>query len=449
LPRPPRTRREQLRLALLRIAGPLTRTFVPQTNPNAPTERILVVSPDHLGDLLFATPALRALREAFRPAHITWMVGPWGQALAGRCQFVDDVLALPFPGFERPERKGPRGQPAWAPYQVLNEQVQRLRKSGAYDVALLLRPDHWWGAWLCALAGIGRRVGYALPEMIPFLTQPVSYQPQRHVVEKNMTLVQALAGQGLGEPQGLDFPVSEQDLEKVSARLRLGQAASEPVVAIHPGAGSGVKRWRPEAWAHVADALVEKYSARILLTGSADEADLTWAVAARMRHPADVLAGQTNLTELAATLALATVVIGSDSGPLHLAVAVGTPTVHLYGPADARLYGPWGNPATHPVLTSNWPCLPCNRLDYPRSEWAMHPCVHDIREDQVLSTVEALLGEPEPGRRTMSDGRRKADNGMSTSKRRNAPHLSIVKPKLDPPPSPQADDDDPILNPPF
>jgi heptosyltransferase-2/heptosyltransferase-3 len=84
-------------------------------------------------------------------------------------------------------------------------------------------------------------------------------------------------------------------------------------------------------------------------------------------------------------------VLGADSGPLHLAVAVGTPTVHLYGPVDSRTFGPWGDPARHIVLTSDMDCIPCNRLDYREDELEAHPCVRDISEAQVTEAARRLL----------------------------------------------------------
>ena len=84
-------------------------------------------------------------------------------------------------------------------------------------------------------------------------------------------------------------------------------------------------------------------------------------------------------------------VLGVDSGPLHLAVAMGAPTVHLFGPVDSRAFGPWGNPAHHIVITSDMGCIPCNRLDYPAIELHQHPCVRKITAEQVLEAAGRLI----------------------------------------------------------
>jgi heptosyltransferase-2/heptosyltransferase-3 len=152
----------------------------------------------------------------------------------------------------------------------------------------------------------------------------------------------------------------------------------DPLVCIHPGAGAPVKLWRKEGWARVADALVEGYRAKVILTGSASEEPLVQAIAERMASQPLVAAGQTTLGQLAALMARCRLALGVDSGPLHLAVAVGTPTVHLYGPVDSRTFGPWGDPARHIVLTSDMDCIPCNRLD-PQT-WIASPATAWITE---------------------------------------------------------------------
>ena len=103
------------------------------------------------------------------------------------------------------------------------------------------------------------------------------------------------------------------------------------------------------------------------------------------------LAGATDLGALAAVYRRCALVIGPDSGPLHLAVAVGTPTVHLYGPVDRRTFGPWGSARRHRVVVSDWGCIPCNRLDWPGSTLAEHGCILDIRVEQVLAEAASLL----------------------------------------------------------
>jgi len=394
---PQRIKRQQIRLALLRLFARLTTLFFPNPqspipNPQSPIP-ILLIRPDHLGDLLFTTPALRALREAFPQARITGLVGPWAEAVVADNPCLDEIMLCPFPGFTRQPKKS-----VIEPYTVLWRYARLLREK-EFDLAVVLRFDHWWGALLAYLARIPRRVGYDIAEVKPFLTEAVPYVPGRHEVEQNLALVEAVSGEPpwprLLEPWPgfpLEFPLSAEDREFAARYLaEQGVRDGDPLVCIHPGAGARVKLWRNEGWVRVADALVEKHGVKVVLTGSAGEAALVQAIAEGMAGQPLVAAGQTTLGQLAALMAHCRLVLGVDSGPLHLAVAVGAPTVHLYGPVDSRTFGPWGDPARHVVLTSGRDCIPCNRLDYRADEWEDHRCVWDISEAQVAEAAGRLL----------------------------------------------------------
>jgi lipopolysaccharide heptosyltransferase II len=381
-----RTPRQRLRLTLLR-------TFAHLHPPisNIQSLRILVIRPDHLGDLLLTTPVLRLLRQRYPQAHITALLGPWGAPVLAHNPHVDEIITLPFPGFAR----GPKPSP-WQPYGLLRHWARRLR--GQYDLALILRFDHWWGAWLAHLAGVPWRVGYAVPEVAPFVSHAVPYRVGRHEVEQNLVLGIRDWVLGTGESldesySPVDFPlefyVSRQAEKWANAFLHSGEGVSP--IAVHPGAGAAVKLWRVEGWAAVADALAQETGAPVLLTGSQAEQTLCGEIARRMKTSAQVMAGQTTLDQLAALFARCQLVLGPDSGPLHLAVAVGAPTVHLYGPVDKATFGPWGAPERHRVSTSAWPCVPCNRLDYGPDELAHHPCVREIRVEQVLDAARQVL----------------------------------------------------------
>ncbi|MGA9351695.1 MAG: glycosyltransferase family 9 protein, partial [Anaerolineae bacterium] len=171
------------------------------------------------------------------------------------------------------------------------------------------------------------------------------------------------------------------------------------LICIHPGVGAPVKLWENAAWAQVADALAQRYGAKVILTGSVEESPLCRAVAEQMTARPIVAAGETSLGGLAAIMARCQLVLGVDSGPLHLAVAMGTPTVHLFGPVDSRAFGPWGDPAHHIVVTSEMDCIPCNRLDYAPAELDQHPCVRNITVEQVLEAAEGMMKAQKASRR--------------------------------------------------
>jgi len=398
------TLRQQVRLLLLRLIPYLTWPLkLRRRHPlirSPSVDRILLIRPDHLGDLLFTTPAIRLLRQAFPQARITYLVGPWSKAIIKNNPNIDEIALCSFPGFTRRKK-----QSVLEPYVILLQYAKQLRQKG-FDLAIVLRFDHWWGALLAYLAGIPRRVGYDIAEVRPFLTDIVPYLPYRHEVEQNLSLVEQVSGlksqvsglksqvaslrsQVAGRP--LEFYLTAED--EVFAESYLaghGVGDGDLLVGVHPGAGVPVKLWRNEAWAQAADTLAQQFGAKVILTGSAEESPLCRAIAGQMTTKPIVAAGETSLGELAAIMARCQLVLGVDSGPLHLAVAMGTPTVHLFGPVDSRAFGPWGDPARHIVVTSELDCIPCNRLDYAPTELYQHPCVRNITVEQVLEAVERL-----------------------------------------------------------
>ncbi len=418
-------RRAELRMYLLRVLAGLTNPLVPSTHlPLPPAPSILVIRPDHLGDLLFSTPTLATLRQALPDARITCLVGPWAAEIVARNPHVDQVLTLSFPWFDRRPKRSP-----WGPYRLLLREASRLR-GHHFDLALILRFDHWWGALLAYLGGIPRRIGYDLPETRPFLTRYVPYVPDRHEVLQNLDLIyhgllrgpeerpsESLIGTGGNSvelkgfsPEFLGVPRSSSDRRDLSPKaFRLefhptageqarmtawlaarGVGAADPLVGLVPGSGAPVKRWRPEAFARVGDELAQRHDAWVVITGSAGERPLAQQIAAQMRVQALVAAGETTLGELAALLGRCRVVVGVDGGPMHLAVAQGVPTVHLFGPVDPARFGPWGNPERHRVVTlePRLPCMFCNRLDYGPEELPEHPCVRHIPVEAVLTAAD-------------------------------------------------------------
>ncbi len=383
LRRPSRTPRQQTRLAVLWALGPSGRGRTAAGTIASP-QRVLVMRPDHLGDVLFCTPALHALRTAWPTAHITALVGPWGAGILQHSTAIDELRTLPFPGFTRQA-----GQRPWQPYQLLWRTAQRLR-ADRFDLAIVLRFDHWWGAWLAQLASVPQRIGYAVAECEPFLTHAVPYQAGRHEVTQNLALIEAATGQPCTAPARLTVAVTAAAQAWVHTWRAAAGLTEQPYAVIHPGAGAPVKLWPAAAWAAVIDGLRNR-GLPVVLTGSPAEQDLVAVITSQVHSPVHTLVGATDLDQLAALMQQSRLAVGLDSGPMHVAVAVGTPTVHLYGPVAASTFGPWGDPARHRVLTSDWACVPCNRLDFGAAELPQHPCVRAIEARAVLEAIDDVI----------------------------------------------------------
>ncbi len=364
--------------------------------------RILLIRPDHLGDMVLTTPVLDALKIQLPQAHITMIVGPWSSEVVARHPAIDHLLLCPFPGFQRAPQK------PLTPYYILFRLAHQLRRDH-YDLAINLRPDFWWGAALLYLAHIPRRIGYAIEPNTPFLNRAVTFQVPELATVSNLRLasvaLKTLGHAPLAEPYTpaqypLAFTPTQEEYNEIQQRLhREGITEDTAIVVIHPGTGAAVKLWRNEAWAHCANALPALLTSlaqvRIMLTGSNNERPLLEEIARNMTTP-PVLMTDTTVGQLAALLGRASLVLGVDNGPLHLAVAQGTPTVQIFGPTDPRIYGPWGNPEQHSVIASTHlcptcPAIPCGRLDFRPDELAAHPCVRLVTEQEVEAAIVALI----------------------------------------------------------
>ena len=356
-----------------------------------PPRRILIIRPDQLGDLLFATPALEQIRTAWPAAHLTGLVGPWGRAIWERQPALDALETLPFPGIvARPRRP-------WDPYTLLRSAARRLR-AGDYDLALVLRFDYWWGALLAEQAGIPRRWGYDLPALAPFLTDRAPYCPGRHEVAQNLALVAAataglpgvappLVDRAAGRPP-LRFPVTAEEAAWAADRFPVAGG-----MAIHPGTNASLKLWTVAGWAAVAGWLLAR-GCPVVFTGTAAESPLIAAIRAHLppelRAQAPSLAGETTLGQAGALFARCRLVLGVDSGPLHIAGAVGARTLRLYGPSDEAIWGPWGPAARNVVLRAPG-TVPGHFLDPARQALEGGPEMQALPPEQVIAALAAML----------------------------------------------------------
>jgi ADP-heptose:LPS heptosyltransferase len=391
-----------LRLLLLRLLALLLRPLA-QRRASAPPRAILFLKPDHLGDVLLATPALLALRERFPEARIVAMVGPWSRAALQGCAAINELRTLPFPGFTRAGQGSPL-----APYLLLAHTASKLRRE-RFDAALLGRDDHWWGALLVLAAGIPLRAGFAHPLCRPMLTLALPLERRQHVAAQGLVLVEALRPspprppspalqekKGPGEQEAI-FNPSETAQAWASAWLAEQGIDPARLLLIHPGSGGPSKHWLSIRWSRLADELVAA-GWHVVLTGGPGEEALVGEVAAGMTQDAWQLAGKTSLDQLGALCARARLVLGVDSGPLHLAGAVGAPTLRLYGPSDTARFGPWGDPACHRALSANIWCSPCGVFSHCPRGRAPAPCMAAISVDEVLEAVQrdAVRGGSRP-----------------------------------------------------
>ncbi|GGY41628.1 glycosyltransferase family 9 protein [Streptomyces djakartensis] len=344
-------------MSLLRSRGELPRT--------------LVVRLDSAGDVLLAGPAVRAV--AAGSSRTVLLCGPQGAAAGRMLPGVDDVLIYdaPWAGLEPPPVT-----------RAAARRVVETLTAGRFDRALVLVSYHQSplpAALLLRLAGIGRIAADSEDYPGALLDLRHRRAPYRHEV---------LAALDLARAAGFALPPGDDGAPRVAPPPRtIGLTGPGPYVVVHPGAAVPARAWTPGRAARAVAALTAE-GHRVVVTGGGAERELTARVAGR--HALD-LGGATDLPQLAGVLAGARVVVAGNTGPAHLAAAVGTPVVSLFAPVvPAELWAPYGVP--HVLLGDRHAACAGTRARH--CPVRGHPCLDGIGDAEVLAAVAALTGDP-------------------------------------------------------
>ena len=396
---------EVLLSRLFGLLGLLVRWRRPAPGRRHAPQRILLLRFGLLGDAVLWIPALRATRRLFPAARLEAVVSTYQHAVLSRYDYVNHFLVQDTDHFTRPAAW--LRPTTWRSFAAL---VRRLRQR-RYD--LVLSCYGRMGARLALLSGAPLRYGYrdeADPHVLTHALPGGRYQEPLHEAAYSVRVVSAAAAaiqpgsvdDTLPDDLSLTFPLTAAERQRAT-HLLAGTPPGVPLVAIHPGAANGAaKRWLPDRWAQVADALAGE-GVRIVLLGSAGERPLIECVVAAMRRPALRLDGATRTPgELAAVLARCHVVAAGDTGPLHLAVALGRPVVAIHGPTAPALTGPIPGARAH-VLRVAIPCSPCYNLRVPADCPLGHTlCMSLLPAEQVIAAISVLLPmhpSPQPPRK--------------------------------------------------
>src|SRR5262245_20546008 len=326
-------------------------------------ERILVRGPNWVGDAVLAIPAIKALREHFQGVELTLLVRPWVAGLFTSAPFVDKVWS---------EAK-PTGVGDWA-------RITRNIREHRFDMALLL-PNSFESALMMFLGGVPQRVGYATDGRRWMLTTAVTPPAGfRHQVHYYLDLVRTLSA----APERPSIEIHAAPEERDAARNLLNAAGVEKkasFMVLNAGAAYGsAKRWREDRFAEVADLLATEFGLSVVLIGSEAERTIAENIRSRMKTKSAVLNGRTSLETLIGVLAESSLMITNDSGPMHIAAALGTPTVAIFGSTDERATGPLGLRTR--IVRRPVECSPCLLRECPIDHRCMNGVsVEDVRQD--------------------------------------------------------------------
>ena len=321
--------------------------------------RILLVRLRLIGDVVFTTPVIRALRRRYPQAHLSYLVEPSAAPIITGNPHLDEVIVAPKP----------RGLARLAADVRLARSLRRAR----YDLAIDLHGGPRSG-WLTWASGAPRRIGYDVNGRGWMYTSRVARAPDlrpRHSVRNQWDLLTPL---GIAPPDpaidAVEMGDDPQAAARADGRLRAAGIGPEtPLVVIHVSAGNPFRRWPETSFQAVTEALVRRDPARrILLTSGPSDAEAARQIAGRAREALGELAvavpdlGEFDLHELRSIIARAAVYIGGDSGPLHVAATTAVPVVALLGPTLPERSKPWRDPRHFvEILDHQLPCRPCHQ----------------------------------------------------------------------------------------
>lgn len=345
---------------------------------------ILIVKMSAIGDVIHTLPALNAIRRHYPKARVTWLVEEAARDLVIGHEALNRVLVSKRKRWLK-ELRGPgRLKAVKEVYNFLKE----LRDT-YYDLILDFQALLKSGI-LIALARGKRKVGFGrglehMEYSYIFLNERIpAVGMEHHALSRGLMMLNAL---GITTPEvEYKLPVFDGDRQKAQALLRrYGLQNNHRIVAINPVAKWETKLWSDQKFARLADSLIAQYTCEIIFTGSSSDSPKIDDIISNMKSRAVNLAGETTLKILAVIYANAKMVVSTDTGPMHLAAAVGTPVVALFGPTAPWRTGPYG--PGHQVVRVDLECIPCFKRQCETTA-----CMHHISVSQVLEAASKIMG---------------------------------------------------------
>jgi len=342
---------------------------------------ILIIKLSAIGDVIHTLPALDLLHRQFPESNITWVIEDKASDIIKDHPYLKKVIVSKRKSWIENVKK----PSLW--YPTLKEIISFIRelRSQEYDVVVdfqgLLK-----SAILVFFSRGKRKIGYSKTREMSsfFLSERIPPHPlNRHAVERNIELVRYLGA----HVDKVTFPIfiGEEDKRYVELLLSAHKlSTSKPMIALHSQAVWVTKRWEPLKIAKLSDKLIEIYGAQIIFIGGKDDYSSIENILSLMSHTAVNASGKTSLKELAYLLSLSNLMITVDSGPMHIASAMDTPLVVLFGPTASWKTGPYCNSAV--IIRSQLSCSPCFKR-----ECDNRTCMKEISVEEVLEAVDKQL----------------------------------------------------------
>ncbi|RKY30165.1 MAG: lipopolysaccharide heptosyltransferase II [Candidatus Omnitrophota bacterium] len=355
-------------------------------------KKILIINPFGIGDVLFTTPIINTLKNSFPRPQIGYLCNSRSSVIVENNPHIDYIFL-----YDRDEFEALRKKSFFLWLKKVYSFLKKIKEIN-FDLVLdfSLNTQYGFFAWLC---GIKERAGYDYKRRGIFLNKKIklSGYNAKHIVQYYADLLGILDFKL--KQKKLELFLKEDDIKEVEEKLKqAGIAEHEFLVGLVPGGGASwgkvahLKHWPAENFAQLADKIIEKYQAKIIILGDLNEQKIAKDIIARMKNPSVDFSGKTLLGQLAALISKTKLVIANDGGPLHMAVALGVKTVSFFGPVDPKVYGPFpADSSCHIVLRKELECSPC----YSNFRLSLCPndnrCLTEISVTQAMEAVSALI----------------------------------------------------------
>ncbi len=357
-------------------------------------QRILLVNPFGIGDVLFSTPLLRAVRRAFPQAFVAYLGNRRTQEILRRNPNLDVLFV-----YEKDEvltnwrRSKLRGG------QIVFSLLRQIRR-GRFDLAIDLSLGERY-SFLLALLGVPRRIGFDFRGRGRFLTHGMAMDgfQDRHVVEHYRQLLEMIGIRLLEEELEL-VPTADDRAEATQRLHSLGILPDAMVIGLVPAGGiswgiqAHFRRWSKDGFIQVGRTLCQRYGARILVFGEPNDHAICEGIAQAIGPAAIDLSGQTTLGQFISLVGSCMLVMANDGGPIHIAASQGVRTVSVFGPVDPIVYGPYPPTARHRIVyQSELPCRPCyHQFRLPPCPYE-RACLTNLSPEDVLDACESVLSD--------------------------------------------------------
>ncbi len=340
-------------------------------------KKILIVRTDRIGDVVLSTPVIKAARMAFPRAHIAVMVRPYTRDIVIGNPYLNEVIVYDKYGIHKDWRS------------TLRFALDLRRKR--FDLALILHPTNR-AHIVTFLAGIPLRVGYKKKcgFLLTHSIEDKKHLGQKHELDYNFDLA-GLAGIKIVD-RDLSMTVTEQDKKFVRDILRKnGLSPDDKLIIIHPGSSCPSKRWPPQRFALLSDKINQLDKVKVIVVGGPDDRDIAEEISGCVSSPVVNFCGQFDLKKLAALIQFSRVFITNDNGPMHIASAVGTPVIAIFGRKQPglspRRWGPTGKKDI--VLRKDVGCKVCLAHNCQNG----FNCLKAVSVEEVLKCLTTLLNE--------------------------------------------------------